>query len=271
MLKRHGLRPKRSWGQNFLVSPKAVAIIADACLDDTPAGGIVEIGAGVGTLTAALLARGGAVTAVERDREMCGILRAELSREAGFRLLETDAAKVDYGALFKDARGVVVGNLPYQLTGRLIRQVVVSADRIARAVLMVQKEVADRLAAPPGTSARGALSVVVQARFASRVIHRLKPTAFHPPPKVHSAVVRLDPLERTVFDDGIPPEAFDAVVRAAFTGRRKTLRNSLVSAGFGERAAVEGLLQGCGIDPGLRPERLSVANFARIVAASGCD
>ena len=265
VLKRYGLHPKRSWGQCFLVSPKAVKIIADACVGGDSSGIVVaEIGAGVGTLTSALIQRGAVVTAVERDREMCDILRAEIGEEAGFTLIEADAAKVDYAELFGGKPGVIAGNLPYQLTGRLIRRVVAAVDAIERAVLMVQREVAERLAAPAGHPARGALSVVVEARFHARIIHRLKPTAFHPPPKVHSAVVRLDPRDRKVFDRGIDPDAFDAMVNAAFSGRRKTLLNALVAAGIADRETVRARIAQAGIDPGLRPERLSVDDFARL-------
>jgi 16S rRNA (adenine1518-N6/adenine1519-N6)-dimethyltransferase len=272
VLKRHALRPKRSWGQNFLVSPKAVAIIADACTEnnscDTP---VVEIGAGVGTLTSALLHRGRAVTAVERDREMCAILRAELGDTPGFRLLEADAAKVSYAELFKETRGVIVGNLPYQLTGRLIRSVTGAWTRISKAVLMVQAEVAERLTAPAGNPNRGALSVVVRARFDTRIIHRLKPTAFHPPPKVRSAVVRFESKGETIFDGGLNSEAFDTVVNAAFTGRRKTLRNSLIASGLEPAETVERRLAKADIDPRWRPEHLSVDDFARLAAASAAN
>lgn len=268
VLKRHGMRPKRSWGQNFLVSSKAVAVIADACLEACPVDApVVEIGAGVGTLTAVLLARGARVTAIERDRDMCEVLRVELGAHDRFSLLEADAASVDYASFFQHEKGAVVGNLPYQLTGRLIRLVVATAPCIHRGVLMVQQEVAERLSAAPGEKARGALSAIVQARFDVRIIHRLKPTAFFPPPKVRSAVVSFSPRESTVFERGISPDAYDAMVNAAFTGRRKTLRNSLLSAGMGAAAEVESLLAAAGIDARLRPERLSVEDFAGLVDA----
>ncbi len=272
-LKRHGLAPKHSWGQNFLVSQKAVSVIADACMPprstENPPQTVAEIGAGLGTLTSALLHKGLRVIAVERDRDMCAALRADFGEDPSFTLMEEDAAKVDFPSLFENQKGIIAGNLPYQITGRLLRSVVESYSSLARAVLMVQAEVGERLVAPPKTSARGALSVIVQARFEVKIALRLKPTAFHPPPKVRSAVLTFDPLPRPAYLETTSPELFDRVVNAAFTGRRKTLKNSLAASCLEISAAkAESLLLAARVAPHLRPEELSVEDFARLADAA---
>lgn len=263
-LKRHGLVPKHSWGQNFLVSERAVANIAGACKAVAPPL-VIEIGAGLGTLTAGLLRRGMKVICVERDRDMCAVLRTDFATYPGFTLLEADAAKVDYRSLLKEHKGVIAGNLPYQLTGRLLRTAVETSDRLLRGVFMVQEEVAERLVALPRTSSRGSLSVVVQARFDVKVILRLKPTAFHPPPKVRSAVLSFDPVVDSIFAKDLSPTLFDAVVNAAFCSRRKTIRNSLSASSLDLSVVfVENLLDKAAVDPRLRPEELTVHDFARL-------
>ncbi len=271
VLKRHGMRPKRSWGQNFLVSEKAIRTVAEQChlSKNDRALPIVEIGAGVGTLTRALLKLGSPVIAIERDRDMCRILLEEFKEELNFQLIEADAQKVDYAALFQDGRGVLTGNLPYQLTGRLIRTTVNTYRYMTKAVIMVQKEVADRLVAGPGDSARGALSAIVQSRFEVKSVLTLKPTAFYPPPAVRSSVLRFLPKGETFFGEELSEEHFDKVVNAAFSSRRKTVRNSLISSGIGWKPTdVETLLAQSGIDPVARPETLSVEEFSRLAAFS---
>jgi 16S rRNA (adenine1518-N6/adenine1519-N6)-dimethyltransferase len=270
VLKRHGMKPKSSWGQNFLVSERAVKKIAAACQrEDEPPHRVVEIGAGVGTLTQALLALGAHVISVERDRDMCRVLRKELAKADRFALLEADAAKLDYAAILGDTPGVVAGNLPYQLTGRLIRGILDNHHLLIRSVIMVQKEVAERLTAVPGASARGALSAITQARFSVRVMLRLRPTAFHPPPEVRSAVVALEPLAETPFDTGLSPATFDKIVNAAFSKRRKTIRNSLLSSDLGwSSREIDKRIALSEIDPKLRAERLSVDDFARLAATA---
>jgi 16S rRNA (adenine1518-N6/adenine1519-N6)-dimethyltransferase len=268
VLRRHGLAPKHSWGQNFLISQGAVASIAEAAVDKSDCR-IIEIGPGLGTLTGALLGAGGRVTALERDREMCAVLRVEFGGMDRFLLVETDAVKFDYASFLADEPAVIVGNLPYQLTGRLLRVILQCSDLFLRAVLMVQAEVADRLIAPPGERQRSALSVFCQARCEARVIRRLRPTAFHPPPKVRSAVVTLTPREESIFNDRVLESDFERVVRAAFSAKRKTLRNALVNGGIGSPDQVEGLLEEAGIAPGVRPARLTVEDFATLAGVWG--
>ncbi len=265
VLKRYGLKPKRSWGQNFLVSEHAVKTIAQACVDE-PGRRVIEIGAGLGTLTKALLSLGARVTAVERDRDMCAAIRAELGDQTGFELIEADAKELDYEAYLNDGSGVVTGNLPYQLTGPLLRKVMELSSSILRAVLMIQKEVGERVVATENDKARGALSVIIQARYQTRTLLRLSQTAFHPKPKVRSCVIALEPRDDIFFSEKLPEKTFDRVVKAAFSSRRKILRNSLTSGGFGPADKIEEILNRVGIDPKIRPERLKVEDFARIAS-----
>lgn len=263
VLKRYGLRPKHSWGQNFLVSQGAIQKIAETCVDE-PGRKIIEIGAGLGTLTGALLHRGGRVIAVERDREMCQVLRAEFGECADFSLKEADAKTFDYVEALGNDRGVLAGNLPYQLTGPILRRITDIGPAMLRAVIMVQREVAERILAAPGQPERSALSVMVQARFAPKIIHRLAPSAFHPRPKVDSAVLLLNPLATPIVGHGISPDTFDRVVKAAFSSRRKTLKNAMVSGGLASRERTEEILAKSGIDPQIRAERLTIENFYKI-------
>jgi 16S rRNA (adenine1518-N6/adenine1519-N6)-dimethyltransferase len=268
VLKRHGLSPKHSWGQNFLVSGRAIAIIASACVDQ-PGRRIIEIGAGLGTLTGAILDVGGRITAVERDREMCAVLREEFGGNADFDLVEADAATFDYVSFLSTQPSVIVGNLPYQLTGRLLRILLENSRYFLRAVLMVQEEVANRIVARKNDKARGALSVNAQARCHAKIIHRLGPTAFHPKPKVRSAVVVFEPLDQPLFSDGKEEADFETVVKAAFSCRRKIVRNALSIGGLGSHDRVTQLLTDVGIDPGIRPSSLSLKDFCNLAKRYG--
>ncbi|MBL8722057.1 MAG: ribosomal RNA small subunit methyltransferase A [Myxococcales bacterium] len=257
VLARHGLRPKRSFGQNFLVAESIVARIAALCVPE-PGTHVVEIGAGLGTLTQALLDRGARVTAIERDRDLLPVLRKELSaelEEGRLTLLEADAAQVDYAALFRDG-GVLAGNLPYQITGRLI-ELATDLPGLSRAVFMVQREVADRLASVVDGEAWGQLSVFVQAAFSVERAFVVSAGCFHPAPQVESAVVVLTPLAQR---RALETSAFRAVVHAAFGARRKTLRNAL------GRVAPAEVFAATGIDLGRRGETLSIEEFAALAA-----
>ncbi len=259
LLKKHGLAPKRSFSQNFLVQPAATARIADAAA--ALGREVVELGPGLGALTHALLGRGCRVLAVELDRDMVRVLSEELGSHPQLELRQGDAAEVDLTAYSVgcESKLVVTGNLPYQATGAILRQVVRHREVLAGAVLMVQREVRDRLVAEPGTKDFGALTVFAQAGFDVDTVCRLKPGSFFPPPKVDSAVVRLTPLT--------PPRAeetptFRQMVRAAFQMRRKTLRNALRPMGNQDRCVHAA--EDAGIDLGRRGETLSVEEFARL-------
>ncbi|HJL25498.1 MAG TPA: 16S rRNA (adenine(1518)-N(6)/adenine(1519)-N(6))-dimethyltransferase RsmA [Polyangiaceae bacterium LLY-WYZ-15_(1-7)] len=258
VLARHGLRPSRRFSQNFLVSEGVVERIAEAL---GPAEGerVVELGPGAGTLTAALLRRGARVLALEMDRRMLGLLEAELGEEPGLELREGDAAALDLAELGLAGPVAVCGNLPYAVTGAIFRRLVAQRERVDRAVLMIQREVRDRLLAEPGTKAYGALTVFTTAAFAVEPVMLVKPGAFHPPPKVTSAVLRLRPAP---WAEETP--AFRAVVSAAFEKRRKTLRNAL--GALAPREVLDPAFEAVGIDPRRRGETLSVEEFAALAA-----
>lgn len=256
VLARHGLRPKRSFGQNFLVAEPVVQRIAALCAPE-PGLRVVEIGAGLGTLTQALLDRGAEVTAIERDRDLLPVLREELApslAEGRLALLEADAAQVDYRPLL-GIGGVLAGNLPYQITGRLLE--IATELSVRRAVFMVQREVADRLCASPDGDAWGQLSVFVQAAFSVERAFVVSAGCFHPAPQVESAVVVLVPLATR---RAAETPAFRAVVHAAFGARRKTLRNALA------RVAPPETFASTGIDLRRRGETLSIEELAALAA-----
>jgi 16S rRNA (adenine1518-N6/adenine1519-N6)-dimethyltransferase len=256
-----GFSPKKSFGQNFLADANIARRVAE--LAEGAGGTILEIGAGLGALTEHLISVASKVIAVERDRDLCPILREAFAgavTEGKLEIVEADAKKIDIVGLLASgpAPRVVAGNLPYQLTGPLLERTTAVATEIDRAVFMVQAEVADRLAASPGSEAYGTLTVFVSAAFdVARALH-VGRGAFHPRPGVDSTVVVLTPLR--------PPraaetDAFRAAVRAAFTQRRKTLRNAW------SHLAPPDVLQSratrAGIDLTRRGETLSVEEFAR--------
>lgn len=268
LLRDAGLRPKRSFGQNFLIADPIARAIAVACIPDEEVGRarVVEIGAGTGVLTQLLADRARTLVAIERDRDLVPVLERELSSTAA-RVLEADAQSVDLSTLLgpedPESPRVLCGNLPYAITGPLLRRAVEHASCVERVVFMVQQEVADRLAASPGTKSWGALSVFVRAAYDARRVLRAPPSAFHPSPEVTSALVELVPVR--------PPraretETFRALVRRAFAARRKMLRNAWAGlapdAGMLERAAAES-----GIALHARGETLDVAAFARMAQA----
>jgi 16S rRNA (adenine1518-N6/adenine1519-N6)-dimethyltransferase len=262
LLARYGLKPKRGMSQSFLVSQHAVDAIVRA-LDAAPDELVIELGAGLGTLTGGLLRAGLRVLAVERDPDMLMVLRAELAA-FGLEIRADDAASIDYAALAGQT-GVplcVVGNLPYAVTGAIVRNLVAFRRSLSRALVMVQREVADRLLAAPGDAEYGALTVFTSAAFEISSVLRLRPGSFHPPPKVQSAVVRLSPRAVPLAEE---TEAFRRVVHAAFQSRRKTLRNALATTCGVERA--QHVLAHAAVDPGRRGETLSVAEFANLARA----
>jgi 16S rRNA (adenine1518-N6/adenine1519-N6)-dimethyltransferase len=272
VLARHGLRAKKSWGQNFLHDRSAHAriIAAVACAADDV---VVEIGAGLGTLTGALAAAEpppARVIAIERDADMLRVLEAELGGEPRVVITPADAATFDFAAASQAAGRplVVVGNLPYQLASALVIALVRARGAVSRAIVMVQREFAQRVVAPPGSRTYGRLSVTVQQHADARLLFHVPPGAFHPPPAVTSSVMRLVP-RATPLAPVRDAELFDEVVKQAFSTRRKMLRRAL-EPGFGEEAVARALAA-AGIDETLRAERLSVADFARLADALAAE
>lgn len=271
LLDKYRLHAKKSWGQNFLGDEGILDAIARLAVE-REGELVVELGAGLGHLTARLLARGARVVAVERDRDMARVLRGELGEAV--RLLEADAARLDYRALAAGAgeggRVAVVGNLPYHLTSPILFSLLDQADAVARAVLLLQREVAERLAAAPGTKAWGLLSALLQQRAEVTVERRVPARAFLPPPKVESALVRVAFGPPRV--EVVEAARFRRLVKAGFAQRRKTLANALRAARLVSPEAAEAALAAVGIDPSRRGETLTVAEWAaleRALAASG--
>jgi 16S rRNA (adenine1518-N6/adenine1519-N6)-dimethyltransferase len=265
VLARHGLGAKKSWGQNFLVDRTVHArIVAAAAPGDGDV--VVEIGAGLGTLTTALLDAAppsARLIAIERDPDMLRVLGAELGQEPRLTIRAEDAAHTDLRALAATAGRplIVVGNLPYQITTALLFAIIDAGDAVARAVVMVQREFAERVVAAPGTKTYGRLSVMVGQVMDARLLFRVPPGAFHPAPSVTSAVMRL--VRRPAPLVPVRDEAlFARVVKDAFATRRKMLRRSLGDAFGDERAAAA--FAASGIAGTRRPEELSIAEFGRL-------
>ena len=244
---------RKRFGQNFLVSPGVIAKIVDAIhpqADDT----LVEIGPGLGALTEPLLARLDHLHVVEIDRDLIARLRERFPPER-LTIHEGDALAFDFASLAHDLR--VVGNLPYNISTPLLFHLAACADHVRDMHFMLQREVVERMVAPPGGSEYGRLSVMLQYRFAMERLFLVPPGAFNPAPKVESAVVRMTPRPRealVVVDEAL----FAEVVKEAFSQRRKMLRNTLRERlGEEEWAELE-------IDPKRRAEELTVGDYVRI-------
>ncbi|MED5547976.1 MAG: 16S rRNA (adenine(1518)-N(6)/adenine(1519)-N(6))-dimethyltransferase RsmA [Pseudomonadota bacterium] len=264
----HGLGANKAFGQHFLLDLNLTGKIASLAGDMSDAHA-VEIGPGPGGLTRAILAAGAkTLTVIEKDSRFLGAL-GEIGTASGGRLdiIEADALKVDEDAsLPRDGDRIILSNLPYNV-GTLLLIKWLEAEPVwwSRAVLMFQREVADRVVAEPGTKAYGRLAVISQARCDARMGLKVPARAFTPPPKVDSAVVVLDPLpEEKRFAD---VEALGIVTASAFGQRRKTLRRSLAQAAGQTNASAEDLLTAAGIDPGARAETVDVAGFRRLAEA----
>jgi 16S rRNA (adenine1518-N6/adenine1519-N6)-dimethyltransferase len=271
LLDRHGLRAKKSWGQNFLADESVQDAIARLAVE-RPGEVVVEIGSGLGHLTERLVAHGARVVAVERDRDMARVLRAELGDRV--TVVEADAARADLGELAARAPGggpagrvAVAGNIPYHLTGPILFSLLDQAGAVSRAVLLVQREVAERLAAAPGTKDWGLLSVLLAQRGPVEIDRVVPRGAFHPPPRVDSAVVRIDLHGRA--PRAADPRRFRLLVKGGFGQRRKTLRNALEAARIAPREALAAAFEASGIDPGRRGETLTVDEWEALDQALG--
>ena len=254
---------RRALGQHFLrdagIARAIVDLVAPTVFDL-----VVEIGPGEGALTQELARRAGRLIALEVDR---GLLEALRRRWPGVEVLEADARTWDYGMLQRPVGGrvLVVGNLPYSVGKPIVAALLEARTTIDAMALMLQREVAERLAAPPGGKVYGAMSVLTQAVCDVDLALRVPPGAFRPPPKVDSAVVRLTPRAEA----RVPAELearFRDVVRAAFASRRKTLANALtgglgLSLGVAREAATRS-----GVDPGRRAETLTIEEFVSLTA-----
>lgn len=270
LLEKYDLHAKKSWGQNFLGDEHVLDDIARLA---APRAGetVVELGAGLGHLTARLRARGARVVAVERDRDMVRVLRGEFGTD--LTLLEADAARLDWADLAKrygagqPPRLAVAGNLPYHLSSPILFSLLDRAEHVSRAVFLLQREVAERLAAPAASREWGLASVLLQREADVSVERRVPPGAFFPPPKVESAV--LVALFRPPADAVADPVRFRKLVKAGFAQRRKTLKNALQAGKVVPDDALAAALEQAGIDPGRRGETLTVAEWAALDRALG--
>ena len=245
------LRARKRFGQHFLHDPLVLEHIVEA-ISPSPTDHIVEIGPGRGALTRLLLeAPHASLDAIEIDRDLVGLLR---NHNLPLTLHESDALEFDFGALARERGGKlhVVGNLPYNISTPLLFHLLSNAAAIEDMHFMLQREVVDRIVASPGGDAYGRLTVMLAPWVHAESLFEVDPEAFRPPPKVWSAVVRLTVLPQPAFE--ISPH-FAAVVSAAFSHRRKTLRNALKDVVTREQ------IESCGVDPGARPETLAPEEF----------
>jgi 16S rRNA (adenine1518-N6/adenine1519-N6)-dimethyltransferase len=253
------IRARKRFGQHFLHDPGVLARIV-AAIDPRPGERVVEIGPGRGALTLPLLERCGRLEAIEIDRDLVPLLAARAAGVGELVVHVADALEFDFTALRGDGpRLRVCGNLPYNISTPLLFHLLDARDAIADMHFMLQKEVVDRIVAPPGGKSYGRLTVMLAAACRAEALLRVGRGAFQPPPAVDSAVVRLVPHGGTPFP--LPdPDRFARVVAAAFSMRRKTLRNSL-------RGLVDaGAFEAAGVDAGRRPETLSPAEFGALAA-----
>ena len=260
LLTRHGLRADKGFGQNFLVDPAALNAVVSAA-ELQPGDHVLEIGPGLGVLTHALALTGATVTSVELDARLLPVLEETLADlaerpEAGsVEVVHADGMTFDLERMPPGSK--LVANLPYNVATAIIGRVLESG-RFQRLVFLVQREVGDRLAAAPSSPAYGSLSLLVAHFGRARTVKLVPPGAFFPPPKVTSAVVRID------VEEGAQPDTeLFRLIHQSFAHRRKTLRKNLEYAGL-ERPRVEAALEALGLDPRVRAEQLDLDQFAQL-------
>ncbi|MGI6566078.1 MAG: 16S rRNA (adenine(1518)-N(6)/adenine(1519)-N(6))-dimethyltransferase RsmA [Firmicutes bacterium] len=260
---KHGFTFRRSLGQNFLIDGNILRkIIQSAAI--TKADTVIEVGAGIGTLTRALGSTAGRVLSLEVDRRLEPILQETVGDYDNVEIIWEDALKLDWPSFWKRqglSRAKFVANLPYYITSPLLLNIFCECPFLESITVMVQREVGERFTAQPGTKTYGTLTVLAGYYSEVEICHIVPPTVFMPPPDVESAVVKftLRPYELEAVD----PELLWTTVKAAFSQRRKTLANSLASSlkPSLSKAAVNDILQACGISPEQRAETLTVADF----------
>ena len=254
--------PRKRFGQHFLHDRAVVRRIVDA-IAPRPGELIVEIGPGRGALTFPLLASGCELHVVEIDRGLAAALRARTPHHPNLVVHEADALQLDLARIAPPPRQLrVAGNLPYNVSTPLVFRLLAALPRIRDMHLMLQREVVDRMVSPPGARAYGRLGVMVQLDCEVERVFGVGSGAFSPAPRVESAVVRLRPRPRATLDPA-GRDRFEAIVRSCFSARRKTLRNAL------RGLCGEPVIDAAGLDPGVRPEVLTVDEFIALALASG--
>ncbi|MEG6521307.1 16S rRNA (adenine(1518)-N(6)/adenine(1519)-N(6))-dimethyltransferase RsmA [Desulfotomaculum sp. 1211_IL3151] len=270
IIKSHGFRVRKALGQNFLMDANIIDKIVNAA-DLAPEDLVFEIGPGLGVLTRRLARSAGKVIAVEIDQTLLPILQETLADFDNIQVVHADALKVNFdqiaseytaGAFGPNAKSFnLVANLPYYITTPLLMHLLTSGFNLNRMVVMMQKEVADRLQASPGGKDYGSLSVAVQYYTVPEIVAKVPKTVFYPAPEVESAVIRLTRRK-------VPPvslqseEMFFKIVRAAFGQRRKTLLNSLTGSGLADKETWLKILSEIEIEPSRRGETLTIQDFA---------
>lgn len=251
-------RARKRFGQNFLQDPHIIRRIVEA-LHPQPEDSLLEIGPGQGALTSLLLASGAQVQAVELDRDLARYLNAQHHHASNFQLIQGDILKTDIAALHGEAEPPlrVIGNLPYNISTPCIFHLLQAREHIKDMLFMLQREVVERLAAVPGEKSYGRLGIMAQYHCQIEHLFDVPPGAFHPAPKVTSAMVRLIP-HASLPHPAEDHQMLQRVVREAFSARRKTLKNGLRSL------MKETGVQELPVDTSLRPETLSVADYVRI-------
>lgn len=259
LVKKYNFKFSKSLGQNFLVDDSVLSDIvngAEVSSEDF----VIEIGPGVGTLTAQLLMKAKKVTAIELDNDLIPILQEELGSNQNFDLIHKDALKVDFNELIGDEKSVkLVANLPYYVTTPIILKLLKDGYNFKSLTIMIQKEVAERIDAEPNCKEYGALSVLVQYYCNTSIIRRVPPTCFIPRPKVDSIVIKLDRLEKPRVKVKDVDLMFE-LVRAGFNMRRKTLWNAAKTLKV-DKIKLEEAFEKSGIDPKRRAETLTLEEF----------
>ena len=261
ILKAFGLRMSKKLGQNFLIDAGIVQGIVDAA-EIEPGDRVLEIGPGIGTLTQGLAEAGAEVTAVELDKKLPAVLAETLKAYENVTIVPGDILKVNIPAIMGDAPFKVAANLPYYITTPILMALLERHLPITRMVTMVQKEVAERMVAGPGSKTYGALSVAVQYYTEPEIVLDVPPRSFIPAPEVDSVVIACK-VRETPAVDVMEEKMFFRVVKAAFGQRRKTLANALCGGGF-PKEQVRDAMERAGIDPTRRGETLSLAEFAQL-------
>lgn len=268
ILKAFGLRMSKKLGQNFLIDARIVQGIVEAA-EIEPGDCVLEIGPGIGTLTQGLAEAGADVTAVELDKKLPAVLKETLKAYDNVRIVPGDILKVNIPEIMGEAPFKVAANLPYYITTPILMTLLERRLPITHMVTMVQKEVAERMTAKPGSRIYGALSVAVQYYTEPEIVLDVPPRSFIPAPEVMSVVVscrvRKEPAV-AVQDEKL----FFRVVKAAFGQRRKTLMNALKGGGF-SKEAVRDALEQSGIDPTRRGETLTLEEFGRLADAFAAE
>lgn len=268
-LKKHHITLQKKYGQNFIGDPALLERIATVC-DWQPGDRALEIGPGAGTLTRAIAREAEEVLAVEIDRCLAPLLEETLADCANVHLVFTDALKADLDALMRDTLGwdgryKLIANLPYYITTPLIMHVLEDSEKVSELVIMVQKEVGERLCAAPRSKAYGAVTVMVQYAATVARAFDVGRHAFVPAPEVDSTILHLIPYEKRPIQ-AQSDAVLRRVVKAAFSQRRKTLRNSLSSLGC-DKALIKQALEAASIEDSRRAETLSVAEFVALADA----